>query len=87
MADAPDAGVADPPLTLGARAGACTGSDPDSIFRNVALVDGLIIQQLSQPDRRRDGENVTVMLCNVGLSVRCRTVASVSTLTPESFRT
>lgn len=38
-----------------------------------ALVDGLLVQQLSQGDRYRTGENVTVMLYRLGRSVRCRT--------------
>jgi hypothetical protein len=44
------------------------------------MADSLLVEHLSQVDRGRGGENVTVMLCNVGLSVRCRTGSAVSTL-------
>jgi hypothetical protein len=52
-----------------------------SVLRSVAFIDHLVVEQLGQSDCHRTGENVTAMLCNVGLSARCRTGASVSTRT------
>ena len=63
-----------------------TRSAPYAVLSSVAFFDHLVVEQLGQSNCHRTGENVTAMLCNFGLSVRCRTGASVSTLTPESFR-
>jgi hypothetical protein len=73
-------GETSPPFIREARATARTGSGQDTLACNVTLAEELIIQQLSQPDRRRGGENVTTMLYYSGRSVRCRTGASISTL-------
>jgi hypothetical protein len=68
------------------RAGACVGLNRYAVLGNIASVDDLIVHQVGQSDRRRGGENVTVVLYSVRPPVRCRTGTSVSTLTPESFR-
>jgi len=50
------------------------------LFGGVDLVAGLIVQQLSQADRRRGGKNVTVMLYSLGLPAGYRTAMSVQHL-------
>ena len=80
-----DFSVRSPPTTL-PRVRAHAGSTAYSAFKGVPLVAGLIVQQLSQTNRRRGGENVTDTLYREGLPVRCRTGTSVSTVMLESFR-
>src|SRR5688500_3184298 len=69
-----------PPTTL-PRVRAHAGSTAYSAFKGVPLVAGLIVQQLSQADHCRGGENVTDMLYREGLPVRSRTYNLVNTLT------
>ena len=68
------------------RLGRTDTSTQCSVFRSETLVEGLIVKQPSLADRRRGGENVTVILYRRGLSARSRSCTSVSTLTHDSFR-
>lgn len=64
-----DFGIRSLPIAL-PRVRAHAGSTAYSTFEGVPLVAGLIVQQLSQTDRRRGGENVTDMLYREGLPGR-----------------